>query len=66
MDSGIKFNRPVIKPGSESDTVNFSELSVSGSILNAYNAFKRMLEINPADMRARQFLNYISGKGRKH
>jgi tetratricopeptide (TPR) repeat protein len=34
--------------------------------LNAYNAFKRMLEINPADMRARQFLNYISGKDRKH
>ena len=38
MDSGIKFNKPVIKPGSESDTVNFSDLSVSGSILNAYNA----------------------------
>jgi len=38
MDSGIKFNKPVIKPGSESDTANFSDLSVSGSILNAYNA----------------------------
>jgi subtilisin family serine protease len=38
MDSGIKFNKPVIKPGSESDTVNFNDLSVSGSILNAYNA----------------------------
>jgi subtilisin family serine protease len=38
MDSGIKFNKPVIKPGSESETVNFSDLSVSGSILNAYNA----------------------------
>jgi tetratricopeptide (TPR) repeat protein len=34
--------------------------------VNAYNAFKLMLEINPADMRARKFLNYISGKGRKH
>jgi len=38
MDSGLKFNKSVIKPGSENDTVNFSDLSVSGSILNAYNA----------------------------
>ena len=38
MDSGIKFNKPVLKPGDQSGTVNFSDLSVSGRILNAYNA----------------------------
>lgn len=40
MDSGIEFNREVVKPGSDdgSDKVNFEDLSVSGRILNAYNA----------------------------
>ena len=37
-----------------------------GDDLNAYKVFKRIVEINPSDMRARQFLNYITGKGRKH
>jgi hypothetical protein len=38
MDSGIEFNGEVIKPGSSEDKINFNELSVSGKILNAYNA----------------------------
>jgi len=38
MDSGIEFNREVIKPGTEDEKVNFNELSVSGKVLNAYNA----------------------------
>ena len=38
MDSGIEFNREVIKPGTEDEKVNFGELSVSGRVLNAYNA----------------------------
>ncbi|MBJ2175989.1 S8 family serine peptidase [Aureibaculum sp. A20] len=38
MDSGIEFNNPVIKPGTESNRVPFKDLSVSGKILNAYNA----------------------------
>lgn len=38
MDSGIEFKNAVIKPGSESDKVMFQDLSVSGKILNAYNA----------------------------
>ena len=38
MDSGIEFKNPVIKPGTESDKVMFPELSVSGKVLNAYNA----------------------------
>ena len=40
MDSGIEFNEEVIKPGSESgaDKVYFNTLSVSGRIVNAYNA----------------------------
>jgi tetratricopeptide (TPR) repeat protein len=37
-----------------------------GEKLNAYNEFKKITQIDPSDMRARQFLNYISGKGRKH
>ncbi len=38
MDSGIEFKKPVIKPGSDSDKVMFPDLSVSGKVLNAYNA----------------------------
>ncbi len=41
MNSGIEFSKEVIKPGkrgSDSGKVNFSDLSVSGRILNAYNA----------------------------
>ncbi len=38
MDSGIEFNNEVIKPGDETEKVNFSDLSVSGKIANAYNA----------------------------
>jgi len=38
MDSGIEFNNEVIKPGDETKKVNFSDLSVSGKIVNAYNA----------------------------
>lgn len=38
MDSGIEFNNQVIKPGSKGEKVSFDTLSVSGRILNAYNA----------------------------
>ena len=44
MNSGVKINFQVIKPGSqteenpEGELVTFSELSVTGSIVNAYNA----------------------------
>jgi len=44
MNSGVKVNFQVIKPGSqteenpEGELVAFSELSVTGSIVNAYNA----------------------------
>ncbi|QTE24322.1 S8 family serine peptidase [Polaribacter cellanae] len=46
MNSGIKINFDVVKPGSQSkekpngEKVPFSELSVSGRIVNAYNALK--------------------------
>ena len=46
MNSGVKINFEVIKPGSQSrenptgDKVLFSDLSVSGRIVNAYNALK--------------------------
>jgi len=46
MNSGIKINFAVIKPGSQSrenpkgEMVPFSDLSVSGRIVNAYNALK--------------------------
>lgn len=46
MNSGVKINFEVIKPGSQSqenpkgEMIPFSELSVSGSIVNAYNALK--------------------------
>lgn len=44
MNSGTKINMKVLKPGSQgpsssaNDLVNFSDLSVSGRIVNAYNA----------------------------
>ena len=38
MNSGIKINIDVIKPGTRDEKVPFSELSVSGRIVNAYNA----------------------------
>ena len=40
MDSGIEFKEDVILPGSKTDLVPFKNLSVSGKILNAYNALK--------------------------
>ncbi|MEM9823387.1 MAG: S8 family peptidase [Bacteroidota bacterium] len=38
MNSGTKVDMEVIKPGTKSDKIAFSELSVSGRILNAHNA----------------------------
>ncbi|MEE9408802.1 MAG: S8 family serine peptidase [Polaribacter sp.] len=40
MNSGIKINFDVIKPGTKDEKVPFSELSVSGRVVNAYNAVK--------------------------
>lgn len=40
MNSGIKVDKKVKLPGSEDELVPFSDLSVSGRILNAYNALK--------------------------
>lgn len=46
MNSGVKINFNVIKPGSQSESnpegelIPFSELSVSGRIVNAYNALQ--------------------------
>jgi subtilisin family serine protease len=40
MNSGMKVNFEVIKPGTKEESVPFSDLSVSGRIVNAYNALK--------------------------
>jgi cell wall-associated protease len=40
MNSGIKINFEVIKPGTADEKVSFSDLSVSGRIVNGYNALK--------------------------
>lgn len=40
MNSGIKVDLEVKIPGGEGKTVPFSDLSVSGRVLNAYNALK--------------------------
>lgn len=40
MNSGIKVDKQVKLPGSEDKLVPFSDLSVSGRVLNAYNALK--------------------------
>jgi subtilisin family serine protease len=38
MDSGLSFNGEVIVGGDPNNTTEFSELSVSGKIVNLYNA----------------------------
>lgn len=38
MDSGIRVNKNVILGGDPEDTRNFTEISTSGSMVNAYNA----------------------------
>lgn len=40
MNSGVKINFDVIKPGTEDEKVPFADLCVSGRIVNAYNALK--------------------------
>lgn len=40
MNSGIKIDFDVIKPGTKDEKVPFSDLSVSGRVVNAYNALK--------------------------
>ena len=40
MKSGIDYDGEVLLPGSETEKVPFKDLSVSGKILNAYNALK--------------------------
>ena len=40
MNSGIKINFDVIKPGTIDEKVPFSDLSVSGRVVNGYNALK--------------------------
>ncbi len=38
MDSGIEVSFDVLRPGSRAEKVPFTSLSVSGRIVNAYNA----------------------------
>lgn len=38
MNSGTKIDFEVLKPGKNGDMVQFSELSISGNVANAYNA----------------------------
>lgn len=40
MNSGFKVDFEVIKPGTKDEKVPFSDLSVSGRVVNAYNALK--------------------------
>lgn len=40
LESGIEYDGEVLLPGSETEKVPFKDLSVSGKIVNAYNALK--------------------------
>jgi subtilisin family serine protease len=40
MNSGLKIDFDVIKPGTQDEKIPFSELSVSGRVVNAYNALQ--------------------------
>jgi hypothetical protein len=41
MESSTPQNNSVIKPGTKDEKVKFSELSVSGGIINAYEAVEK-------------------------
>jgi hypothetical protein len=45
MKSVTKHNGKVILPGTKSDKVKFSELSISGGVVNAEKALKMAAEI---------------------
>jgi len=47
MESSVKKNFKVKKPGSKDEKVDFSDLSVSGGEVNLYNAIKMALEKYP-------------------
>ena len=38
MNSGTKVNMDVLRPGSKTEKIPFSSMSVTGRIVNAYNA----------------------------
>jgi len=59
MDSGIEFKCPVIKPGTESSKVMFEDLSVSGKVLNAYNALVMAVKMSVEEDRKRKFGNEV-------
>ncbi len=44
MDSSIKSTKQVVKPGSD-EKVNFSDLSVTGGMLNSYNAVQKASKV---------------------
>jgi hypothetical protein len=46
MDSATRIDQMVIKPGTSEEEVNFSDLSVTGGIVNAYEAFKLAEKMN--------------------
>ncbi|MFT7606273.1 MAG: cell wall-associated protease, partial [Saprospiraceae bacterium] len=41
MDSSVKSTQKVVKPGTEDEKVNFSDLSVTGGMLNSFNAIQK-------------------------
>jgi cell wall-associated protease len=41
MDSSVKSTKKVVKPGTEDEKVSFSDLSVTGGMLNSYNAVQK-------------------------
>jgi hypothetical protein len=43
MESAIKQNQKVVKPGTDDEKIPFSSLSVSGGILNIEKAFEMAL-----------------------
>ncbi len=45
MESAIKQNQKVVKPGTDDEKIPFSSLSVSGGILNIEKAFEMALVI---------------------
>lgn len=46
LDSATRINQKVIKPGTADEMIDFTELSVTGGIVNAYEAFKLAEQLN--------------------
>jgi len=45
LESSVKVNSEVIKPGTKNEKVPFTDLSMTGGVLNSYTAVKKAMNV---------------------